>query len=236
MYAREIDGIEHTFGVSGKLIMNALVMYDHQTRTLWSQFLGRGVEGPLKGVDLEFVPVTHTQWSLWHESHPDTLVLDKRGGYQRDIYLPYYYDSSAGVIGEAVKDNRLDRKDLVVGVASDGYAKAYPLDALKDTPLVNDTVSGSDIVIFLEPETDTILVYDRVVDGQALTFKTGEKEAGYEASFVDEETGSTWMALTGRAVDGPLKDTILERSHSHLSYWFAWKDWNPKTEVFQKPG
>ena len=107
MYAREIDGIEHTFGVSGKLIMNALVMYEHQTRTLWCQFLGWGVDGLLKGVDLEFVPVTHTQWSLWKESHPDTLVLDKRGGYQRDIYLSYYYDSSAGAIGETVRDDRL---------------------------------------------------------------------------------------------------------------------------------
>jgi hypothetical protein len=33
--------------VSGKLIMNALVMYDHQTNTLWSQFLIQGVKGPL---------------------------------------------------------------------------------------------------------------------------------------------------------------------------------------------
>ena len=29
--------------------MNALVMYDHQTDTLWSQFLGKSVKGPLTG-------------------------------------------------------------------------------------------------------------------------------------------------------------------------------------------
>ena len=40
MYAREIEGRELTFGVSGKLIMNALVLYDRQTDSLWSQFLG----------------------------------------------------------------------------------------------------------------------------------------------------------------------------------------------------
>ena len=77
MYAREIGGAEHTFGVSGKLIMNALVMYDHQTGTLWSQFLGQGVKDPQIGVMLESVPVTHTRWSAWRETHPDTLVLDK---------------------------------------------------------------------------------------------------------------------------------------------------------------
>mgnify|MGYP003725773053 CR=1 FL=1 len=90
MYAREINGKEHTFGVSGKLIMNALVMYDHQTRTLWSQFLGRGVQGPLAGTDLDFFPVLHTQWALWREAHPDTLVLDKGGRFQFDSYTSYY--------------------------------------------------------------------------------------------------------------------------------------------------
>ena len=64
MYVREVQRELHTFGVSGKLIMNALVMYDHQTRTLWSQFLGKGVKGTLAGVELDFLPVTQTQWSL----------------------------------------------------------------------------------------------------------------------------------------------------------------------------
>ena len=43
MYARDIAGQELNFGVSGKLIMNALVMFDRQTETLWSQFLGEAV-------------------------------------------------------------------------------------------------------------------------------------------------------------------------------------------------
>ncbi|MCA9926812.1 MAG: DUF3179 domain-containing protein, partial [Anaerolineales bacterium] len=31
VYSREINGAEYTFGVSGKLIRNVLVMYDRQT-------------------------------------------------------------------------------------------------------------------------------------------------------------------------------------------------------------
>ena len=60
MYSRTINGEEHTFGVSGKLIMNALVMYDHQTDTLWSQFLSQGVKGPLVNENLEIVPAVQT--------------------------------------------------------------------------------------------------------------------------------------------------------------------------------
>lgn len=40
VFAREIDGRELTFGVSGMLIMNNLVMDDRQTDTLWSQLIG----------------------------------------------------------------------------------------------------------------------------------------------------------------------------------------------------
>ncbi len=43
MYAREVDGYPTplTFGVSGKLIMNVLVMYNRQTQSLWNQILGQ---------------------------------------------------------------------------------------------------------------------------------------------------------------------------------------------------
>lgn len=62
MYAREVEGRTLTFGVSGKLILNALVMYDRQTDSLWSQFLGVAVQGPLAGTKLEVLPSVLTDW------------------------------------------------------------------------------------------------------------------------------------------------------------------------------
>ena len=44
MYAREFEGRELSFGVSGKLLMNALIIYDRETDTLWSQFTGEALE------------------------------------------------------------------------------------------------------------------------------------------------------------------------------------------------
>ena len=233
MYAREIGGAEHTFGVSGKLIMNALVMYGHQTGTLWSQFLGQGVKGPQIGVMLESVPVTHTRWSAWRETHPDTLVLDKGGRYQSDSYASYYRGRGAGVLGETRKDERLHHKSMVVGVDVDGHTKAYPFEALLDMPVLNDSFADQDILAFLERETDTALVYRREVDGRTLTFRPTPQGSGALSVLVDSETGSSWLALTGLAVDGPLKGKSLERAPSHLSFWFAWNDWNPDTELYQ---
>ena len=233
MYAREIDGEEHTFGVSGKLIMNALVMYDHQTRTLWSQFLGEAVKGELTGVKLDFIPVTHTTWSLWTEAHPDTLVLDKNGRYQFDTYDSYYRGGSAGVLGETSYDGRLERKALVVGVDIDGTAKAFPFQVLLEQPVVNDSVGSEDVLVYFDRSPDTALVYDRTVDGRSLSFTLADEGTGLQAVLVDNETGSKWMAFTGRAIEGELKGKTLDRSLSHLSFWFAWKDWNPDTELYE---
>ena len=232
MYSRIINGEEYTFGVSGKLIMNVLVMYDHQTRTLWSQFLGRGVRGELTGVDLEVLPVTQTTWESWKELHPDTKVLDKRGRYRTDSYRGYYGSGRTGVIGERHRDDRLDQKDLIVGVDFDGNKKAYPLDILDDQPVLNDNIDDRDVLIYFDPSSGTALVYDRKIDGRALTFRLDGAAAGIQTTLVDAETGSRWLAFTGVAFDGPLKGRQLERVPSHLSFWFAWTDWNPETQLF----
>ena len=222
----------HSFGVSGKLIMNALVMYDHQTRTLWSQFLGEGVKGPLTGFELAVIPTTQTTWASWRQLHPDTLVLEQRGRYQSDEYSSYYRDGRAGVLGETREDKRLSRKELVLGVNVEENTKAYPFRVLESQPIVNDSLAGQDVVVFFDDITDTALVYGRKVDGQTLTFRLEGNAAGAQAILVDDETGSRWMAFTGKAVEGELKGKTLDRRPSHLSFWFAWKDWNPDTELY----
>jgi hypothetical protein len=233
VYGREINGEEHTFGVSGKLIMNALVMYDHQTMTLWSQFLRKGIKGPLAETELEILPSTQTTWALWRDLHPDTKVLNKRGSYQSDSYDGYYMDGSAGVIGETFKDDRLPRKELVLGVNIQGSAKAYPFSALENQPVVNDSVASKDVLVFFDTSTGTSLVYDRTVEGNSLTFRIDEGSGpGLLTLLVDNETGSKWRAFTGKAVEGDFKGKTLERQPSHLSFWFAWTDWNPETELY----
>ncbi|MCH8310118.1 MAG: DUF3179 domain-containing protein [Chloroflexi bacterium] len=233
MYGRIINGEEHTFGVSGKLIMNALVMYDHQTRTLWSQFMRKGVRGELAGTELEVIPVTQTTWQTWKELHPDTVVLDKGGRYSRDSYRGYYTSSRAGVLGARYNDDRLDGKALVLGVDIGGITKAYPFSALSDSPVVNDTVGGAHMLVYLDASSGTALAYDRRVNGTPLTFRLEGEPNGILTILVDEQTNSRWMAFTGAAIEGELKGQKLERALSHLSFWFAWKDWNPDTELYQ---
>lgn len=229
MYAREIDGNVYDFGVSGKLIMNVLVMYDRQTESFWSQLLGEAVEGELKGAQLEYVTSWFTSWSAWVAEHPNTIALDKGSSRSTDSYTSYYTNSQAGIIGEAVEDDRLATKEFIIGVEYEGTAKAYPFSILSRNPIVNDTLNGREIVVVFVHEGSTGIVFDREVNGQTLIF---ERDA-ITGQMLDEETGTLWDVWRGIGLEGELEGTILQRVPSTRSFWFGWKDWYPDTEVYE---
>ena len=79
MYDRNLDGKKLSFGVSGKLWKNVLIMYDRQTDSLWSHLTGEAVIGPLKGKRLKTFPAAMMRYSEWTQLYPDTLVLKKEG-------------------------------------------------------------------------------------------------------------------------------------------------------------
>ena len=231
--------------------MNALVMYDHQTDTLWSQFLSRGVKGPLSNTQLEILPVLQTTWQQWVDLHPETLVLNKGGRYQTNTYEGYYRGGARGIIGESNKDRRLPPKDLVLGVDLAGIVKAYPFQIMADQGAINDFFFGNYLLVAFDPLSETGAAFDRTVEGSPLTFEAlpeqsprasvgdGDRDRlanigypGGEFLLRDQETGSTWQALTGRAIDGPLAGTALTRLPSFYSFWFAWSDFHPSTEVY----
>lgn len=232
-YERVIDGTEYTFGVSGKLIKNALVMYDHQTNSLWSQFLARGVKGEFAGRALQTLPLVQTTYARWLAEHPDSLVLSKgRSDSSVDQYSAYYEDNDAGVIGESNEDDRLERKDKVLGLGFDDGPKAFPLADLRIRPVVNDIVAGEALLIYFLPSTETALAYQRTVDGVRLEFETFMGEDGEEL-LRDVQTGSLWLPFTGMAIEGEMTGTILERVHSVISFWFAWSDFYPETALYR---
>ena len=227
MYSRVIDGEEYTFGVSGKLIMNVLVMYDRQTESLWSQLLGEAVEGELQGTKLEFLPSLQTTWEDWKAQNPDTVALRKGYYGDRDPYDSYYASSRTGVIGEATQDDRLYVKEFVVGVELNGDPVAFPYSFLNSEPVVNYEVGGEPILVVFNAVTGTGVVYKREIDGQVLTFSQVDG-----TTITDVETGTQWNGLTGEALEGQLVGNTLTRVKSTASFWFGWKDWYPDSEIY----
>ena len=228
MYAREIEGQTFSFGVSGKLVRNVLVMYDRQTESYWSQLLGEAIAGEMAGARLEFLPSWQTTWAQWKALYPDTLALEKRFAGSADVYESYYQSGRAGIIGETFTDDRLYTKEFVLGVELRNAEKAYPFRFLSLQQLINDNVAGQSLLVFFDAQNAAGVVYSPVVDGRILTFE----ETVDPLMITDTQTNSLWDAFTGHAVEGPLVGRELERLKSTTIFWFGWKDFFPDTLVY----
>ncbi len=86
LFETQIDGYPHPliFGSSGFLYRSNKLMYDTYTHTLWNQFTGKPVVGPLvgSGTELKVRPVVITTWERWREENPTTRVISVDTGYQ----------------------------------------------------------------------------------------------------------------------------------------------------------
>lgn len=221
--------------MSGKLTMNALIMYDRQTRSLWSHFLSEGIEGEFKGVKLVNVPLVLTTWGEWRASFPETKALLKGASIQ-DPYTVYYVRGDAGVIGETNRDERLYGKELVLGMGFDDRAIAFPHTALQEEEVVNTEINGEPTVIYYDSQTNTALAYSRTVKDDVLDFSllTEETDGVTKRWMVDDLTGSKWLPLNGQAWDGELQGTRLVPVHAVNVFWFAWSDFYPETEIYRQ--
>ena len=129
MFSRGIEDDIHTFGVSGLLYKSNLVMYDHQTETLWSQLKEMAIAGPLVETELETIPSERLDWETFLQNHSGAPVLSRDTGYDRDYTVNPYegYSRVFGLwfpVGDVRKD--LPPKDRVMGISVNGEAKAYP--------------------------------------------------------------------------------------------------------------
>jgi hypothetical protein len=165
-----------TFGVDGSLIYNSLVMYDRETDSLWSQFLGVGVGGAKRDTKLEFVSSQIVTWKAWMKEHPKTLLLSTGGSSRpHDSYDEYYGDPDMiGTNGETYIDKRFGTKEIVLGVAIGLDARAYSFGDLNRSMLITDAFGWKEIVVVYEQQSNVAAAFERIVAGQTLTFFQAE--------------------------------------------------------------
>jgi len=165
-----IQGRALTFGVSGLLYQSDLVMYDHQTQSLWSQIAMEAIAGPLTGTKLKPVFLVHTTWGEWKTEHTTTLVLSTKTGYFRDYDRDPYlgYAQRADLMFDTTHfDPRYHTKEWVLGVEVKGAFKAYPFVELKKvTSPLNDQINGQKIRILFNPRAQSASVTD--ADGKPI--------------------------------------------------------------------
>lgn len=247
-YERVIDGHETTFGTSGRLFASALVMYDRATESLWTHYDGRAVVGVLTGFRLDPIASPLLSWGAFKEAYPDALVLDREETgfgrpYGTNPYQGYDNPNARPFLFRGDVDERSVAMQRVVGVRDGDEARAWTLEAISGDGLAatNTELAGRSLVIFwvagqssaLEApqivngrDVGSVGVFDPTVDGETLTF--GVQGDG----FVDDQTGSTWD-ITGRALDGTLRGSQMERVPHLDTFWFAWSTYAPGTDLIE---
>lgn len=205
------------FGSSGFLYRSNKLMFDRETDSLWNQFTGKPVTGPLRGsgIQLKVRPIATTTWARWREKHSDTTVLSLDTGHQRDygsgvVYQEYFASPDLMFPTRVGDETVAKRKDVVFGVRDFGAARAWPVAAFGDVKVINDAVGGRNIVLVGDADTRTVRAYDR----GDITFT-----AGAAPGFITAD-GAAWQVEEDNLV-GP-DGAKLARVPGHLSYWFAW--------------
>jgi hypothetical protein len=222
-----VQGFERgstTFGVSGRLINNNLVMYDRATETWWPQILATSIPGPWNpnpGVhSLREFRLVWTTWERWRRRHPDTRVLSAETGfaknYGRDPYGSYnprggYYDSERTLFDTLSEDDRFGRKRVFMGARTGDGAVAFDKSTLLEEGIMDGTLG----------ETPVVAVADRRLDTGYVYLNPDER-----AVSVDGET-----VLVDRSEEEP-NALPLPGVHTFDAMWFAWHGYYPDTNVY----
>ena len=217
---------ETTFGVSGMLVHNNLIMYDRATETWWPQVLATSIPGPWNEDpstrSLSEFRVVWTTWERWSETNPDTRVLSRNTGFARNYdsdpygsYNPrggYYAPDSSPTFSTLSTNDRLPPKAVVLGARTGEGAAAFGTEALKREGLLNGEIAGNPVIAVHDRDLDTGYVF-RNPDGESFTYRDGR---------VVDGTGTTYAP---RAVP-------TERILAFDAMWFAWSGFYPETTLY----
>ena len=214
MYSRTIDGLEMTFGVSGKLWHGVLVMFDRETESLWTQLDGRAIRGEEMGRKLAHVPSVFTTWEAWVGAHPDTLVLEKDPDAQAmkgSHYAEYFADPDrtfmphlAVGLGEGVGP-----KVVVFGIRGQKEALAVSEEQLERDGVVQAWLEGVPVAWLRNPATGDVRAVRRDPEGVALDL----------AAIDDVDPTTRVRDLT---TGGEVEVDSLEAQRVDRAFWYAW--------------
>ncbi len=136
---------------------------------------------------------------------------------------------------DSVESTPFPARAMVIGVALNGEARAYPVPMLERHELVNDTVGGRPILVSFCPLCGTGIVFDRAVDGKPRSFGVSGLLWRSDVLMFDRETESLWSQIGARAITGASQGRELEMLSSRMTRLEDWARAHPETTVMS-PG
>ncbi len=128
--------------------------------------------------------------------------------------------------------NKIQSKDLVLGVSIDGVSKAYPIEIIGYHHQVRDTVGNTPVMITYCTVCRTGRVFSPLIAGKDEHFRLVGMDH-FNAMFEDATTRSWWRQVSGEAIAGPLKGKVLTEIPAEQMRLHAWISQHPETEIMQ---
>ena len=132
----------------------------------------------------------------------------------------------------SVDENKVPLNKLMICVAMNGEAKAYPIQIIGYHHQVQDTIAGEPIIVTYCTVCRTGRIYSPVLNGKKESFRLVGMDH-FNAMFEDKTTNSWWRQVTGEAITGPLKGTTLKEIPSEQTTLAAWLRAHPNSKILQ---
>jgi hypothetical protein len=207
VHDRRLRGETLAFGVQGALYMNNMTWYDRQTGSIWIQMWGEAVAGPLIGETLMQLPAYVGPLGTWVAQHPDSLFMNDGPGM-----MGFYPD--------------IPHDDFVFGITHDAFASAYCFRPAAEAGILNDSVGEVPVLVYVDPDSRDIRVFDRRIDSQVSTFQMSDGELR------DFETGTRWNPVNGLSLTGELAHEVLNQIPFTTAFDWSWRDLYPDSSFY----
>ena len=210
-----------SFGLSGDVLDEALVLYDRETESLWPQSRAQAVSGPLSGTVLSLVASQQMPWSEWLATYPDSTVLIPPDA---TIHPPTFALPEVGATAEPPFSPTAH--GYVIGVANNnGTAIAFPLETIAEARLINARLDGTALLVVAGDDIGEAWLWRSPAQGDEIALDD-------DGLLRDSATGTAWDGATGRVVAG--EGQALQSVAGRLMHWQAWWDWYPQSEVWER--
>jgi hypothetical protein len=235
VWGREVGGRRLTFHLAGINNQNFL-MRDDETGSYWQQISGRAISGPLNGAQLTLIPSDELTFAVWKAEQPEGTVLLPVSRYASEYELKDW-DMRMGQKPVVIDfpGSGMTPRDLILGIRLESGSRAFPYARVIQAKLVKDRVGGEPVLLVVGPDGQSVRAFrDRIpgLNGEPDFYRLA---ADSPALMMDSPSGSEWN-FQGCAVSGKCKGLCLQRIPMLKDYWFDWRNYNPQTTIFGKPG
>ncbi|MFU8806877.1 MAG: DUF3179 domain-containing (seleno)protein, partial [Bradymonadaceae bacterium] len=233
-----------------------LILQDIETGSLWN-LRGEAFAGELRGARLRQLPAFSAFWFGWSVFHHggeiwnrdednlpgelssgegdclvrcDEILLSCAGGQDcipalnegENLELVAAGDPGASYLSEDA---------IVLGVAIDGEARAYPHNILWWHEIANDSIGDVEFSVTYCPLTESGIVFSRSIDGQTADFGISGQLYNSNLVMFNRNDEAFFSQLLGQQVTGDSPGRRLEHMPVVQTTWSRWKELYPETLV-----